>query len=192
MASVWRSCTFSRLLSRKNGLILNNAPDFGRKPHPESFSVFQSSKYSNYAHSPFVWKIKEQYDYEVVKNPPEWSYVARLLPEPAIPKVTPKETYPSGWIPPNDEAKNLPYFISRTKNHVLPIYLSLSNRGARKIALIKKIDGDIWMLNDEIKSYLKNKYNKYIETRVHEFTHQIEVKGDYVNDLIKWAHSKGF
>lgn len=103
-----------------------------------------------------------------------------------------KDAYPSGWIEPKEEAKKLPYFILRTKNHLLPIYLNLSERGARKISLIKKIEGDIWYMNDEIKLYLKNKHKKYIETRVHEFAKFIEVKGDYVIDLQQWAYSKGF
>lgn len=62
----------------------------------------------------------------------------------------------------------------------------------RKISRIKKIEGDIWMMNSELKAYLKRKHNKYIETRVHELAKSIETKGDYVNDLLQWAYSKGF
>lgn len=156
------------------------------------FQILGSRKYSNYAHSPFVEKIKEQYKYEIVKDPPEWKYIERLLPFETIPEVTPKDYFPSGWLPPKEDAKEGLYFIERTKNHQLPIYLHLSCRGSRKISMIKKIDGDIWLLNDEIKAYLKEKHYKYIETRVHELAKFIEVKGDYVNDLRNWAHLKGF
>lgn len=116
----------------------------------------------------------------------------RLLPFDTIPAVTPKENYPSGWIPPKEEAKNLPYFIARTKNHEVPIYLNITYRGMRKITKVKKIEGDIWLLNEEIKDYLKEKNNRYVETRVHEVGRFIETKGDYVHDLVEWAHSKGF
>ncbi|VVC99488.1 unnamed protein product [Leptidea sinapis] len=185
MATVWRSqCTFTRILSGKTCRILNNAADLGSKLSPTSQSV-TSRKYSNYAHSPLVKHIKEQYEFEVVKKPPEWTYVQRLLPFDTIPQVTPKESYPSGWIPPKDEAKNLPFFIERTRNHELPIYLDITFRGMRKVSAIRKIEGDIWLMNDEVKEYLKNKYCRYVETRVHELGGFIEVKGDFVNAL-RW------
>lgn len=155
--------------------------------------MFQTvRKYSNYAHSPFVSKIKEQYKFEVVKNPEEWKYVERLMPFETIPNVTPKDSYPSGWVPPDDTAVEHPYFIQRTKNHELPVYLRITFRGIRKISMVRKIEGDIWLMNDEIRKYLKQKNNKYIETRVHEVAKFIETKGDYVQDLREWALSKGF
>lgn len=157
------------------------------------FQVLSRSKeYSTYTKSPFTHKIKEQYEFEIVKKPPEWAYVERLLPFDTIPKPTPKDQYPSGWIPPKEEAKNLPYFITRTKNSEMPIYLKQTFRGMRKISTVRKIEGDIWLMNDEIKSFLKKKHQKYVETRVHELGRFIEVKGDYVNDLRDWAFSKGF
>lgn len=155
--------------------------------------MFQTFRpYSNYAHSPFVSKITEQYDFDVVKNPEEWKYVERLLPFATIPNIVPKESYPSGWVPPNEKAVEHPFFIQRTKNHELPIYLRITYRGIRKISMIRKIEGDIWLLNDEIKAYLKKKNNRYVETRVHEVAKLIEAKGDYVLNLKEWALSKGF
>ncbi|XP_061718486.1 large ribosomal subunit protein mL49 [Cydia pomonella] len=193
MAAMWRAqCAFARLFTGKTGPILNHAVDFGTKLAPESLSVLVSRNYSNYKNSPLVHKITEQYEYEIVKNPAEWTYVERLLPFETIPEVQPKAKYPSGWVPPKEEALELPYFISRTKNHSLPIYLQLKFKGGRKITMIRKIDGDIWQMNDEIKEFLKEKMKRYVETRVHELGRFIEVKGDYVNDLRDWAHSKGF
>lgn len=156
------------------------------------FQVCSVKKYSNYAHSPFVRRVKEQYEFDISKNASEWAYVANLLPLETIPQVTLKEVYPSGWIPPKEEARNLPYFIPRTKNHELPIYLDISYRGQRKISLIKKIEGDIWLLNDEIRNHLKNTHNRYVATRVHELGRFIEAKGDFVVSLRNWAYSKGF
>ncbi|XP_063625350.1 large ribosomal subunit protein mL49 [Cydia splendana] len=193
MAAMWRAqCAFARLFTGKTGRILNNAADFGTKLAPESLSVLVSRNYSNYKNSPLVHRITEQYEYEIVKNPAEWTYVERLLPFETIPEVQPKDKYPSGWVPPKEEALELPYFISRTKNHLLPIYLHATFKGGRKITAIKKIDGDIWQMNDEIKEFLEDKMKRYVETRVHELGRFIEVKGDYVNDLHDWAHSKGF
>nr|XP_026498039.1 probable 39S ribosomal protein L49, mitochondrial [Vanessa tameamea] len=193
MATVWRSqCAFARFFVGKTGRILNNAADLGIKLTPESISVSTTRSYSNYSHSPLVKKIKEQYDFEIEKNPPEWAYVERLLPLEIIPPVQPKETYPSGWIPPKEEAKDLPYFMPRTKNHELPIYLVITQKGQRKVSMLRKIEGDIWLMNDLIKEHLQKNFNRYIETRVHELGRFIEVKGDFVNSLREWAYSKGF
>lgn len=169
MATVLRThSAFARLLVGKNGRILNNSLDLGAKLLPESQLALSSKHYSSYGKSPFVRKIKEQYNYEIEKNPPEWEYVKRLLPFTTIPKIIPKDSYPSGWVPPKEEALNHPYFLSRTKNAELPIYLKITYRGMRKISIIRKIEGDIWLLNDEIKQYLKQKNKRYVETRVHE------------------------
>ena len=41
---------------------------------------------------------------------------------------------------------NLPFFVGRTKNHMVPVYLDLEAiRGQRKITMIKHIEGDIWV-----------------------------------------------
>ncbi|KAG6453742.1 hypothetical protein O3G_MSEX008294 [Manduca sexta] len=193
MATVWRTqCAFARLFAGKTGQILNNATYLGTKLTPGSQSVLVSKKYSNYAHSPFVTRIKEQYDYEIVKKPQEWEYVERLLPFETLPKVTLKDSYPSGWVPPKEEALNNPYFVRRNKYSDLPIFLNISHRGMRKISSIKKIEGDIWKMNDELKAYLKMKNNKFVQTRVHEVGRFIETKGDYVNDIKEWALAKGF
>lgn len=154
--------------------------------------VGAAKEYSNYAKSPFVDKIKEEYEFELVKDPVAWKYVEKLMPYEGIPKVLPKDQYPSGWIPPKEEAKTLNYFIPRMKDHSLPIYLQLAFRGQRKTTLIKRVEGDIWLLNDLIKSHLKNKHQKYVETRVNELAQFIEIKGDYVNDVLEWAYAKGF
>ncbi|RVE48187.1 hypothetical protein evm_007141 [Chilo suppressalis] len=194
MATVLRSrCAFARLFAGKSKGILNNTIDSGAKFFPESQSInFLTSQYSSFAKSPFVDKITEQYNYEITKNPTEWKFVERLMPFKTIPQVVPKESYPSGWIPPKEEARKLPYFIPRTKNYAIPIYLQLSFKGNRKITQLKKIEGDIWLMNDDIKHLLKTKHKRYVETRVHEVARFIEIKGDYVNDMKEWAFSKGF
>lgn len=192
MATVLRSrCALARLFVGKTGQILNNSTDLGTKLAPESQLVI-SRYYSSYQRSPFVEKINQNYEYEVFKNPPEWEYVQRLMPFETIPKVKPKENYPSGWVPPKEDAVNHPYFIPRTKNGELPIYLGITFRGMRHITKIKKIEGDLWVMNDEIKQYLKNIHSKSFVTRVHDFAKFIEIKGDHVNVLKEWALSKGF
>lgn len=154
--------------------------------------VSSQKTYSSYSGSPFVEKVKEQYDFEIFKKPQEWEYVQRLMPFETVPAVKPKSSYPSGWVPPREEAQDLPFFLPRTKNHQIPIYIKVGERGHGKRTALRNIEGDIWLMNDEIKAYLKEKNQKYIETRVHELARFIEVKGDHVVDLVDWAHSKGF
>ncbi|GBP53276.1 Probable 39S ribosomal protein L49, mitochondrial [Eumeta japonica] len=192
MAAVWRSCgPFLKGFAGKTSQIPNNAADFIGRLRPVPVLILPVN-YSSYAKSPFVYKIEERYNYDVVKKPIEWKYVERLLPFETIPNPLIKDKYPSGWVPPKEEAKELPYFIHRSKNHFLPVYLKISLRGSKKISIIRKIDGDIWLLNDELKKFLKDKNKMYVETRVHELAQFIEVKGDYVIDIRNWALSKGF
>lgn len=189
-------CRLQRALSRlsiniKQGTLYSTA-DSNYSGGLHCLSIPSARNYSRYANSPLVEDVTDRVDYEVVKNPPEWKFVERLLPLQTVPKIKEKSSYPSGYLPSKPEAADHPYFITRTRNHMLPIYLNLTFRGQRRISLIKKIDGDIWQLNDELKQYLQNKYNKIIATRVHELLGTIEVKGDYVIDLRNWAYSKGF
>jgi large subunit ribosomal protein L49 len=78
---------------------------------------------------------------------------------------------------------------------MLPVYLSISYRGTRHITLIKKIEGNIWKLEEELKNYLESKSTKYyknIASRVNEMTGQIRFRGDYVEMVKHWMTTKGF
>ena len=47
----------------------------------------------------------------------------------------------SGAVP------DLPFFVPRTKNHMVPVYLNFEAvRDERKITIIKHIEGDIWVI----------------------------------------------
>ncbi|XP_011505222.1 PREDICTED: probable 39S ribosomal protein L49, mitochondrial [Ceratosolen solmsi marchali] len=135
-------------------------------------------------------------DFEKSKNPEEWRYVERCFPIKVVP--SPKHfdgTAPSGWIPPREHSKSHPFFVSRTKNYMLPVYLLISFRGSRHITVIKKIDGNIWQLESEIKTYLESistKYYKKIASRVNEMSGQIRFRGDHVENIKQWLITKGF
>jgi len=75
-----------------------------------------------------------------------WQYVERLIPPLVVPPYPVQETYSSGWKPPADSGCHFPFFVRRTKNHMVPVYLRLEAiRGERKITLVKHIEGDIWV-----------------------------------------------
>ncbi|CRK97650.1 CLUMA_CG011035, isoform A [Clunio marinus] len=131
-------------------------------------------------------------DVVVTKNPPEWKYVERLLGYQVIPKPTVKSEYPSGWTAPNPELyKDLPYFIERTKNYMLPVYLHITFRGQRRTTLIKNIEGDIWQLEQELNKVISKRVQKRIFSRINEMSRQIVFKGDYVTLIQKYLADRG-
>ncbi|XP_055303168.1 probable 39S ribosomal protein L49, mitochondrial [Sitodiplosis mosellana] len=129
---------------------------------------------------------------EILKNPPEWKYVERILPKSTVPSVQPKEQYSSGWTPQKPDALKQPYFIKRTKNHMVPVYLQIDYRGTRRRTFIKHISGDIWKLHNELMDYIEYYMAKKERSRVNEFSGQIIINGDYVNLLKDYLVSKGF
>lgn len=129
---------------------------------------------------------------EVVQNPPEWKYVEELLGASTIPKPKVKASYPSGWSPPDlEKVKKLPYFVTRTKNFMLPVYLEITYRGTRRCSILKNIEGDIWKLEEELSELIERKSNKPCYSRVNEMNRQIKFKGDFVTLIQKYLASKG-
>lgn len=103
-----------------------------------------------------------------------------------------KSSYPSGWKP---QAKNLtdqPYFIERTKNHMIPVYLKLSQRGIQRHTYIRKIHGDIFLLEKELKEFLQKESFRPIRSQVHEFAGYIRINGDFVNACKYWLEKKSY
>lgn len=136
--------------------------------------------------------LNAQPNVEILKNPPEWKFVERILPKATVPVPTPKTNYTSGWTPQKAEAFKQPYFIKRSRNHMIPVYLNISFRGTRKQTIIRNIKGDIWHFHQEIMDYIKYYMARDERSRVNEFTQQIKINGDYVNLIKDYLSSKGF
>lgn len=129
---------------------------------------------------------------EVVKNPPEWKYVEDLLGYQTIPEPKPKAQYPSGWCPPNPSRNNnLPYFIERTKNFMVPVYLEVGFRGYRRITKVRNIEGDIWKLEQDLRKLIEGRTAKQCFSRINEMNRTIVFKGDYVTLIEKYFYSLG-
>lgn len=129
---------------------------------------------------------------EIIRNPPEWKYVEQLLGKETIPVPTVKSEYPSGWTPPDPARyKKLPYFIKRSRNYMVPVYLELSHRDQRRLSLVKNIEGDIWKLEQELHELIEKRVKKTIYSRINEMNRQIVFKGDYVTLIQKYLISKG-
>lgn len=150
-------------------------------------------RWSTYKSSP-IYKDPSHYtDYEVSKDPAEWSFVERLMRYKVIPKPpSTDKVLPSGWKPPTANVKEYPYFIQRTKNHMQPVYLKRSFRGMRRITYISKIQGDIWKLEKELKEYVEQQSGRSVGSRINELAGQIRFRGDYVSIVKRWLDAKGF
>ncbi|KAM3617279.1 uncharacterized protein V6R79_004142 [Siganus canaliculatus] len=127
-----------------------------------------------------------------IESVEEYKFVERLIPPSRIP-TPPKHVgvSPSGWTPPSDSAPSLPYMIRRSRMHNIPVYSDLTH-GSRKTTLIRKVEGDIWALEKDVRLHLKELTGKELPTQVNEVTMTVKVKGHFDKELKEWLASKGF
>lgn len=76
-----------------------------------------------------------------------------------------------------------------------PVYMVMSKRGMKKLTYVRKIQGDIWQLESELKEYLqKRKLSlvNVVSSRINELAGVIIFRGDYVSQVNRWLEEKGF
>ncbi|XP_025409747.1 probable 39S ribosomal protein L49, mitochondrial [Sipha flava] len=148
---------------------------------------------SSYRSSPIAQDPSHYTKYEVSSSPEEWKFVERLLPLTIIPPPPDGKNFPSGWQPQTAKFGQYPYFVHRTRNHMLPVYLKVSMRGTRRITQINNVDGDIWKLEEALKKYLQKVYGdkRIIATKVHEVCGHLCIHGDHVSRVNEWLLKKG-
>ncbi|GAB1602772.1 39S ribosomal protein L49, mitochondrial-like [Argonauta hians] len=132
--------------------------------------------------------------YKICKE--DFKYVERLLPDEIVPEP-PSEALtgaptPSGWLPSTKSSLKQPYFVKRTKNHMLPLYVEKKFGGNRILTKICKIDGDVWKLESDLRTFLEKDNLKEIYTQVHEVSSFIRIRGDYSKEACEFLLSKGF
>ncbi|XP_034731772.1 39S ribosomal protein L49, mitochondrial [Etheostoma cragini] len=122
----------------------------------------------------------------------EYRFVERLIPPSRVP-APPRHAgpTPSGWTPPADSPPPLPYMIRRSRMHNIPVYSDLTH-GSRRTTLVRKVEGDIWALEKDVKQYLKELTGKELPTQVNEVTRTLKVKGHFETELKEWLAGKGF
>ncbi|KAB0799531.1 hypothetical protein PPYR_07411 [Photinus pyralis] len=145
---------------------------------PRSISFYDSPFLVDHQNT----KIK----FETSTSPEEWSYVERALPPTIVPAPVPKDRYPSQWKPQTDDVKDRPYFVPRTKNHMLPVYLCLGQRGIRRVTKVRNVQGDIWLLEKQLRDFIQPQDIRPIRSQVNEFARYIRFHGDYVNAIKYW------
>uniref|UniRef100_A0A8D0BWZ5 Large ribosomal subunit protein mL49 n=1 Tax=Salvator merianae TaxID=96440 RepID=A0A8D0BWZ5_SALMN len=129
----------------------------------------------------------------IVESTEEYSFVERLIPPTQVPTPPKHDSYPtpSGWKPPQETPPDLPYFVRRSRMHNVPVYTDITH-GCRKMTIIRKIEGDIWALEKDVKEFL-TQLSKYAPaTQVNEVACSIHIKGYFDKELKKWLIDKGF
>ncbi|KAM6307746.1 large ribosomal subunit protein mL49 [Podargus strigoides] len=118
----------------------------------------------------------------------DYAFVERLLPPTRIPDPPQHPTYPtpSGWSPPTGPPPGLPYFVRRSRMHNLPVYL-LTVKGNRRLTELRRVEGDIWALERELREFLGVE-----EVAVNEVTGSLRLKGHWGGELRGWLLQKGF
>ncbi|TFK01126.1 39S ribosomal protein L49, mitochondrial [Platysternon megacephalum] len=78
-------------------------------------------------------------------------YMERFIPPTRNPATPKHDQYPtlSGWRAPSDTPPALPYFVRCPHMHNIPVYKDITS-GKRRRMLIRKIEGDIWALEEEV------------------------------------------
>ncbi|XP_074537810.1 large ribosomal subunit protein mL49 [Halichoeres trimaculatus] len=128
----------------------------------------------------------------IIESTEEYHFVERLIPPTRVPAPPPHAgPTPSGWTPPADSPPSLPYMIRRSRMHNIPVYTDLT-QSTRKTTLIRKVEGDIWALEKDVKQFLKEVTGKDLPTQVNEVTMTLKVKGHFDVELKQWLAGKGF
>lgn len=134
----------------------------------------------------------EERNVAIVESTEEYKYVERLIPPTRVP-APPAHTgaTPSGWRPPARSPPPLPYMVRRSRMHNIPVYDDLTH-GNRSTTLIRKIEGDIWALERDVRRHLMEVTGKDHPTQVNEVTMTLKVKGRVHEELKDWLLSRGF
>lgn len=134
----------------------------------------------------------EEGNVAIVESTEEYTYVERLIPPTRVP-APPAHTgvTPSGWRPPAGSPPPLPYMVRRSRMHNIPVYDDLTH-GNRSTTLIRKIEGDIWALERDVKQHLMELTGKEHPTQVNEVTMTLKVKGRVHEELKDWLLGQGF
>ncbi|XP_042295557.1 39S ribosomal protein L49, mitochondrial [Sceloporus undulatus] len=129
----------------------------------------------------------------IVESSEEYKHVERLLPATRVPDPPKHHRYPTpcGWQPPRDPPPDLPFFVRRTRMHNVPVYTQTTH-GCRKMTVIRKIEGDIWALEKEVKAFLTERLGETPLTQVNEVACSIRIKGYFDQELKTWLMEKGF
>ena len=122
----------------------------------------------------------------------DFKWVQRVLPPSVIPDPPKHDTYPtpSGWSPPSEIVPDLPYYISRTRYHCIPVFAKKKKNV--NFTLIENIEGDIWAFEKELIELIKPLMIYDPATQVHEVKRSVVIKGNFADLIKNFLLEKGF
>ncbi|XP_037982533.1 39S ribosomal protein L49, mitochondrial-like [Motacilla alba alba] len=122
----------------------------------------------------------------------EFGFVERLLPPSRIPDppAHPKYPTPSGWNPPAGPPPELPYSVRRSRLHNLPVYLG--RRQGRRLTELRRIHGDIWALERDLRAFLGSRGGPEVAAQVNEVTGTLRLRGHWGPQVRQWLLQSGF
>jgi len=142
-------------------------------------------------------------EYTKVRNittPELWEYVERLArikvaPVPELRKAG-EEVYalPSGFVPPPETYPDLPYFVPRTRNYLLPVYYFVNKDPTQNMTVIKQVSGELWKLEEDLRTHLEkiSGSKKRILSAVLETDAMVTFRGRHVHQVVEWLYAQGF
>lgn len=142
-------------------------------------------------------------EYTQVRNiatPELWAHVERLARLTVAPEIKrrridePIVPMPSGFIAPPEHPPNKPYFIPRTRNHLLPVYYHLDSDPENCHTRVKQISGDLWQLERDLREHLESldEKKRRILTSVQETDGMVQFRGRHIHQVVDWLHAQGF
>lgn len=141
-------------------------------------------------------------DYTKVRNittPELWDTVKRLERIKIAPEIKRKDgdpivPLPCGIIPPPETPPDLPYFVPRTRNYLLPVYYRLESEPDKCYTLLNQVAGDIWKLEEDVRTHLEGlgHHKGKILSSVQETDARIMFRGKHLHQIVDWLHLKGF
>ncbi|NWZ74579.1 RM49 protein, partial [Acrocephalus arundinaceus] len=122
----------------------------------------------------------------------EFGFVERLLPPSRVPDppAHPKYPTPSGWSPPAGSPPDLPYFVRRSRLHNLPVYQG--QRQGRRLTSLRRIHGDIWALEKDLRAFLGSLGVPEVPAQVNEVTGTLRLRGHWGHEVRQWLLQRGF
>ncbi|XP_041340802.1 39S ribosomal protein L49, mitochondrial [Pyrgilauda ruficollis] len=98
--------------------------------------------------------------------------------------------YPRGVLIPAGAPPDLPYSVRRSRLHNLPVYLGL--RQGRRLTELRRIHGDIWALERDLRAFLGSLGVPEVAAQVNEVTGTLRLRGHWGPQLRQWLLQRGF
>lgn len=75
---------------------------------------------------------------------------------------------------------------------MLPVYMEVQRGGACRRTVVRKIKGDIWLLEKELREFLEPERSTPLRIYVNELGGYFRMNGDYVNAIKYFLEQKNF